>query len=61
MTILYFLVPLALALAAGAIVAFAWAARDRQFDDLEAPAVRMLDDDRDQPPCETTPFAKEPT
>ncbi len=45
MSVLYFLVPLALALAGGFVIAFRWAARDRQFDDLESPAIRMLEDD----------------
>lgn len=44
MNILFVLVPLALLLAAGSVAAFRWAARDEQFDDLESPAVRMLDD-----------------
>lgn len=44
MTVLYFLVPLALGLAFAAAYAFRWAAHDEQFDDLESAAVRMLDD-----------------
>jgi cbb3-type cytochrome oxidase maturation protein len=47
MTILYVLVPIALMLAAGAVIAFRWAVRDSQFDDLESPAVRILDDGLD--------------
>lgn len=45
MTVLYFLVPLAVLLALGAVAAFRWAARDEQFDDLISPAVRILDDE----------------
>lgn len=45
MNILYLLVPLALALAGAAAVAFRWAAHADQFDDLESPAIRMLADD----------------
>jgi cbb3-type cytochrome oxidase maturation protein len=45
MTILYFLVPVALLLAFCAVLAFRWAVRDSQFDDLESPAVRILDDE----------------
>ena len=45
MTVLYVLVPMALLLAAGAVVAFLWAARDGQLDDLETPPLRMLHDD----------------
>ena len=44
MNVLYFLVPIALALAAVAVYAFRWAARHEQFDDLDSPAIRMLDD-----------------
>ena len=45
MTVLYLLVPLAVALAAGAVAAFRWAVRDGQFDDTETPALRILLDD----------------
>lgn len=46
MTVLYFLVPIALALAGMAALAFRWAASADQFDDLESPAIRMLSDGR---------------
>lgn len=45
MEILYLLVPLALMLAGSAVLAFRWAARNDQFDDLDTPAVRVLLDD----------------
>lgn len=45
MTILYILVPAALAVIFVAVLAFGWAARRGQFDDLETPAIRMLRDD----------------
>jgi len=45
MSVLYLLVPLALLLVGLATVAFIWAVRRGQFDDLETPAVRMLHDD----------------
>ena len=45
MTVLYVLVPMALLLALGAVVAFLWAARDGQLDDLETPPLRILHDD----------------
>ncbi len=45
MNILYVLVPLALLLAASGVLAFRWAVRDGQFDDVETPALRMLIDD----------------
>lgn len=45
MSVLYVMVPVALVIAAGAVVAFIRAARAGQFDDLETPAYRMLPDD----------------
>jgi len=45
MSVMYVLVPVALALVAFAIGAYVWAARRGQFDDLETPAVRALHDD----------------
>jgi cbb3-type cytochrome oxidase maturation protein len=48
MTVLYLVVPLALAIVAAAVVAFVWATRRGQFDDLDTPAMRMLHDDADR-------------
>jgi cbb3-type cytochrome oxidase maturation protein len=48
MTVLWLVLPLALALSGGAVVAFLWAARRGQLDDLETPAIRMLYDDEIQ-------------
>ena len=45
MTVLFIVLPLAVVLAAGAIGAFIWAARQGQFDDLDTPAVRVAQDD----------------
>ncbi|RMG47932.1 MAG: cbb3-type cytochrome oxidase assembly protein CcoS [Acidobacteria bacterium] len=45
MSVLYVVFPLALAIAAVAVVAFVWAVRSGQFDDLETPAMRILDED----------------
>jgi cbb3-type cytochrome oxidase maturation protein len=45
MNVLYFMVPLALALGALMVSAFWWAARRGQFDDLDTPAVRILIED----------------
>lgn len=51
MTILLLLIPLSLALLAGAIWAFAWAVKSGQFDDLETPPLDILaDDPHDVPP-----------
>ncbi|RMH61306.1 MAG: cbb3-type cytochrome oxidase assembly protein CcoS [Bacteroidetes bacterium] len=51
MSILYFLVPLALLLAAAGVGAFYWAVRSGQFDDVETPAIRILLEE-DLPPGE---------
>lgn len=45
MSVLMIMLPLAFVLAAGALISFIRAARAGQFDDLETPALRMLDDD----------------
>jgi cbb3-type cytochrome oxidase maturation protein len=45
MNLLYLILPLALAIVAGFVAAFIWAARKGQFDDLETPAMRMLFED----------------
>ena len=44
MTVIYILVPLAILLATGFVLAFVWAVRRGQYDDLETPAVRTLHD-----------------
>lgn len=49
MDLVFFLLPLSLLLACGAVAAFVWATRSGQFDDLETPAHRVLLDD-DSPP-----------
>ena len=45
MDILMLLVPLSVALAALIGLAFWWSVRNGQFDDLDGPAHRILDDD----------------
>jgi len=42
---LYFILPLALLVAGGAVAAFAWSVKTGQLDDLETPPRRMLLDD----------------
>jgi cbb3-type cytochrome oxidase maturation protein len=50
MTVVWLLIPLALALAGGALLAFLWGVGNGQFDDLDTPARRVLhDDDRRDP------------
>jgi len=51
MDILYLLIPLSLIIVTAAVFIFFWAVKSGQFDDLEGPAHRILDDD-DQPPPE---------
>jgi cbb3-type cytochrome oxidase maturation protein len=45
MTVLILLIAAGGTVAAGFLVAFAWAVRDGQFDDTASPPVRMLFDD----------------
>ncbi len=56
MSILFLILPITLLLSGAAVVAFAWATRSGQFDDLETPAIRLLHEQparpsiaRDQP------------
>lgn len=58
MSMLIYLIPVALLLGAAALVGFLWALRSGQYDDLDGAAVRILiDDDEtadragDQPPA----------
>lgn len=47
MDVLYLLIPLAMLLAAAAVLTFVWAVRSGQFDDLDTPAIRVLFDDEE--------------
>lgn len=47
MNVLYILVPIALILAGLFVWGFSWAARRGQFDDVQTPALRMLQDDEE--------------
>lgn len=55
MTIIYLLIPLGLLLLLVAVGAFFWAVRSGQFDDLEAPAWRIILDDDRAPAAGTEP------
>lgn len=44
MSVVYLVLPLALMLVGGAVLAFVWSAKSGQYDDLETPAVRVLHD-----------------
>jgi cbb3-type cytochrome oxidase maturation protein len=55
MTALYVVLPLALLIASGAVLAFAWVVRSGQLDDVDTPARRILFDDTVvRPPDGTT-------
>jgi len=49
MSVMFVLVPVALFVVGLAIVAYVWAARRGQFDDLETPAMRILHDEESSP------------
>ncbi|MBI5612534.1 MAG: cbb3-type cytochrome oxidase assembly protein CcoS [Gammaproteobacteria bacterium] len=55
MEIVYLLIPLVLILAGVVIAALFWAVKADQFDDLEGPAHRILQDDDDRNPKTTEP------
>jgi cbb3-type cytochrome oxidase maturation protein len=45
MTALYLVLPLALLVATGAVIAFVWTVRSGQLDDVDTPPRRILFDD----------------
>jgi len=45
MSVIYIVLPLAVALAGLAVWAFVWSVRSGQLDDLDTPAARMTHDD----------------
>jgi cbb3-type cytochrome oxidase maturation protein len=45
MTVLFIVLPLALIIAGGAVIAFIWSVKRGQFDDLDTPPHRILHDD----------------
>lgn len=45
MTVIFLVLPLALLIVAAAVAAFVWATQRGQFDDLETPAIRAVQDD----------------
>ncbi len=47
MSVLFIVIPLALLMAGAGVAAFMWAARAGQFDDLDTPAHRVVQDDDD--------------
>ena len=59
MNILLMLLPISLVLLGLAIAAFAWAVRKGQFDDLDTPALDILDDAPAQPRTPAAPPVRE--
>ncbi len=59
MNILLMLLPISLVLLGLAIAAFAWAVRKGQFDDLDTPALDILDDTPPKPRAPATPAVRE--
>jgi cbb3-type cytochrome oxidase maturation protein len=51
MTILAWLIPIALALGGLGLLAFLWALRSGQFEDLDGAAERILYDEEDEEPA----------
>ncbi|QDU76799.1 Cytochrome oxidase maturation protein cbb3-type [Bremerella volcania] len=49
MSVIYIALPIALLLATLAVIGFVWSVREGQLDDLETPAVRILEDDKVKP------------
>ncbi|CAG0949201.1 hypothetical protein PHYC_00091 [Phycisphaerales bacterium] len=45
MSVLFIVVPLAFVLAGVFVGLFIWAARDGQYDDVDTPAIRAIQDD----------------
>jgi cbb3-type cytochrome oxidase maturation protein len=58
MTVLFVVLPLAVLLSLLAALAFAWATRHGQFDDLETPAVRVLTEDLEERAPAARPVAQ---
>ncbi len=61
MSIIFLILPITLLLSVAAVLAFAWATRSGQFDDLETPALRLLHDEparaAQKAPANTPPTA----
>ncbi len=58
MTLLLVSIPIALVIAACAVVAFVWAARNDQYEDLDTPPIRMLMDDAPVTRADTDPHQR---
>ncbi len=47
MSVIYIVLPIAIVLAVAAVAAFIWATRTGQYDDMDSPALRMLNDEEE--------------
>lgn len=45
MSVIFIVLPLAVVLASAAVLGFIWATRGGQFDDLDTPPIRAVQDD----------------
>ncbi len=45
MSALFLVIPIALIVSAAAVIAFSWSVSKGQLDDLQTPALRMLEED----------------
>jgi cbb3-type cytochrome oxidase maturation protein len=45
MSVIFLVLPLALVIVGAAVWAFVWSAKHGQYDDLETPAIRAVQDD----------------
>ena len=50
MSVVFVVLPVALAIALAALIAFIWAVRSGQMDDLDTPGLRILHDEPESPP-----------
>tara|TARA_R110002111_G_scaffold153375_1_gene220098 strand:- start:28614 stop:28787 length:174 start_codon:yes stop_codon:yes gene_type:complete len=50
LSVIYIALPVAIALALAAVISFIWTVSRGQYDDLETPAFRILEDDEKRPP-----------
>jgi len=48
-SVIFLILPITLLLSVGAVLAFSWATRSGQFDDLDTPALRALHESSTEP------------
>jgi len=59
MDVIYGLIPGVILLGLVSVAAFFWAVKSGQYEDMEGPAYRILDDDDDIPPQNSQPTVTE--